>query len=61
MHEAPSVGRGGREELVPGDIITLEPGLYRNDVGGVRLEDDVLVTEDGSENLCRFPYDLVVA
>jgi Xaa-Pro aminopeptidase len=61
VHEAPSVGRGGREELVPGDIITLEPGLYRNDLGGVRLEDDVLVTEDGSENLCRFPYDLVVA
>ena len=61
VHEAPSVGRGGREALVPGDIITLEPGLYRNDVGGVRLEDDVLVTEDGSENLCRFPYDLVVA
>ena len=42
----------------PGDVVTIEPGLYRQGYGGVRLEDLVLVTEDGYENLTKFPYDL---
>ena len=41
-----------------GDVVTVEPGLYRQGYGGVRLEDLVLVTEDGAENLTQFPYDL---
>ena len=45
-------------ELIPGDVVTLEPGLYRQGFGGCRLEDLVLVTEDGAENLTDFPYDL---
>jgi Xaa-Pro aminopeptidase len=58
VHEAPNLGRGGTAELVPGDVVTLEPGLYRQGFGGCRLEDIVLVTEDGVENLTDFPYDL---
>jgi Xaa-Pro aminopeptidase len=58
VHEAPNLGRGGTAELLPGDVVTLEPGLYRQGFGGCRLEDLVLVTEDGAENLTDFPYDL---
>jgi Xaa-Pro aminopeptidase len=58
VHEAPSLGRGGTHELLAGDVVTLEPGLYRPGFGGCRLEDLVLVTDDGAENLTDFPYDL---
>jgi Xaa-Pro aminopeptidase len=58
VHEAPMLGMTGHEELVAGDVVTLEPGLYRSGYGGVRLEDLILVTADGAENLTRFPYDL---
>ncbi|MBD0339159.1 MAG: aminopeptidase P family protein [Thermoleophilia bacterium] len=57
VHEAPSLGRSG-EELVAGDVVAVEPGLYRSGYGGCRLEDLVLVTEDGCENLTDFPYEL---
>jgi Xaa-Pro aminopeptidase len=58
VHEAPSMGLISNDTLVAGDVVTVEPGLYRPGFGGVRLEDLVLVTEDGPENLTRFPYDL---
>jgi Xaa-Pro aminopeptidase len=58
VHEAPGVGQLSDKPLVPGDCITLEPGLYRQGYGGVRLEDNVLVTESGAENLAQYPYDL---
>ena len=57
VHEKPSVGRSG-DDLVPGDVITLEPGLYRAGYGGVRLEDILLVTEDGAEVITQYPYEL---
>jgi Xaa-Pro aminopeptidase len=57
VHEEPSLGLNG-QELVPGDVVTVEPGLYRSGYGGVRLEDLVLVTEDGYENLTDYPYGL---
>ena len=57
VHEEPSLGRLGGT-LVAGDVVAVEPGLYRNGYGGVRLEDLLLVTEDGAEVLTDFPYDL---
>jgi Xaa-Pro aminopeptidase len=57
VHERPNLGRLG-DELVAGDVITLEPGCYRRGFGGCRLEDLALVTDAGCEVLTSFPYDL---
>jgi Xaa-Pro aminopeptidase len=57
VHEQPWLGRAPGE-LVAGDVVAIEPGLYRSGWGGCRLEDLVLVTEDGGELLTDFPYDL---
>ena len=58
VHERPNLGRLG-DELVAGDVIAIEPALYLQGFGGCRLEDLVLVTEDGYERLTDFPYALV--
>ena len=61
VHEAPGLGLSGRDPLVPGDVIAIEPGLWDEGAGGVCHEDLVLVTETGGEVLTRFPYDLAPA
>lgn len=58
VHEAPQIMRGNEQILEPGMIFTVEPGLYRPGECGVRIEDDVLVTDDGIECLTSFPQEL---
>jgi Xaa-Pro aminopeptidase len=58
VHEQPGMGFASKDPLKAGDVVTVEPGCYRQGYGGVRLEDLVLVTKDGAENLTQYPYDL---
>ena len=55
IHEAPSLGQTGRDELVAGDVVAIEPGLRQSGIGEVRFEDLLLVTDDGSETLTDYP------
>lgn len=54
IHEAPRLGVGAAGVLKPGHVVTVEPGLYYPEIGGVRLEDVALITGAGSRNLTRF-------
>ncbi len=54
IHEAPRVSASSGEILRPGHVVTVEPGLYYPEIGGVRLEDVALVTGNGAKNLTRF-------
>ncbi len=58
VHEEPALGLSGHDELVPGDVVAVEPGLWDRRIGGVRYEDLLLVTDDGAETLTEYPYDL---
>ncbi len=56
-HESPRVNKISKDILKPGMVITIEPGVYLPGVGGVRLEDDVLVTDTGYEVLSTLPVE----
>ena len=58
VHEQPSLGQTGRTPLVAGDVLAVEPGLWQREIGGVRFEDLLLVTDDGCETLTDYPYEL---
>jgi Xaa-Pro aminopeptidase len=58
VHEQPTLGRAGRESLIEGDVLAVEPGTVDREVGGVRVEDLLLVTDAGNERLTEFPYSL---
>lgn len=58
IHEAPSLNSRAQGMLQPGMVVTVEPGIYLPGVGGVRIEDDVLVTARGHRVLSRMPIGL---
>jgi Xaa-Pro aminopeptidase len=60
IHEEPRVAASARDTLEPGSVVTVEPGVYLPGVGGVRIEDTVLVTPDGSDPLTEFPKELIL-
>ncbi|AWB43857.1 peptidase M24 family protein [Paenibacillus sp. CAA11] len=60
VHEYPSIHAGNHDKLQSGNIFTVEPGIYLPGKGGVRIEDDVLVTENGVAVLTTFPKTLTV-
>jgi Xaa-Pro aminopeptidase len=60
IHEAPWVASTAGASLVAGNVVTVEPGVYLPDHGGVRIEDTLVVTPDGRRPLTRAPKDLII-
>jgi Xaa-Pro aminopeptidase len=58
IHEAPRMGLHSQGKLVASQVVTVEPGLYYPELGGVRLEDVALVTRNGARNLTQFEKTL---
>jgi Xaa-Pro aminopeptidase len=59
IHEAPRLGRGQGTRLEVGSVVTIEPGVYIEGIGGIRIEDDAWVTQSGSELLTTLGRDLL--
>jgi Xaa-Pro aminopeptidase len=59
VHEAPTLRPESTDVLEAGNTVSVEPGIYVPGVGGVRIEDLVLVTGNGCERLTQFPKELI--
>ena len=59
VHEEPRLARGQKHRLEPGNVVTIEPGVYIEGIGGIRIEDDVAVHANRTEVLTRIPRDLI--
>ncbi|MBQ2698266.1 MAG: M24 family metallopeptidase [Clostridia bacterium] len=60
IHEKPGCSTKSDETLVPGTVMTVEPGIYLSGRFGVRIEDDIYITEDGKINLTQSPKELLI-
>jgi Xaa-Pro aminopeptidase len=56
-HEPPYAHQAGQGTIKKGMVLAIEPGIYWPGGGGLRLEDNFLITEDGNEKLCSYPDD----
>jgi Xaa-Pro aminopeptidase len=59
VHESPRLSTESSDTLVAGNVVTVEPGVYLEGRFGIRIEDDVVVTDDGIENPVRFTKELL--
>ncbi len=59
VHEAPRLSRESHDTLAAGNVVTVEPGIYLEGLGGIRIEDLVVVADGGPEILTTFPKELV--
>ncbi|SDH34871.1 M24 family metallopeptidase [Alteribacillus bidgolensis] len=60
VHEGPQLSPKGKNILKPGMVVTVEPGIYVPEVGGTRIEDDIVITKQGNERLTRSPKELII-
>ncbi|WP_430596568.1 M24 family metallopeptidase [Enterococcus sp. DIV0175] len=60
IHEGPNVSSRAEKQFVPGNVITDEPGIYLPGIGGVRIEDDLLITKEGNRVLTHSPKELII-
>lgn len=60
IHEFPYMGPSSNDELLPNQIVTVEPGIYIPEKFGVRIEDMIVITENGCEDLTHSPKDLII-
>lgn len=59
VHEDPFFSQSGEDILQAGMVVTIEPGIYLPEIGGVRIEDNVLIKADGIENLTHSSKELI--
>ena len=60
IHEGPNISKANNEPINVGNIITDEPGIYLAGLGGVRIEDDLLILEEGNRILTHSPKELII-
>lgn len=60
VHEFPSMNETNDMLLQKGMVFTIEPGIYAPEIGGVRIEDDMIITADGAQTLTKFPKELLI-
>ena len=59
VHEAPRLSTESTDTLEAGNVVTVEPGIYIEGLGGIRIEDDVVITQEGVDNLTNLRKDLL--